>query len=148
MWGLGTNMMAHGLSLSLRQSGKWGKDRNKGGGIKASFSQGGVQVFITKEQSSIYCNGSTRAGLGMGQIRPRDFCPSATTHHRRVALKRNASFLSIVLGRHPSFHITISHLLHLRFTLAVPQTPRRHKADHSKLDGRCHKCVPHRLACQ
>jgi hypothetical protein len=54
MWGLGTNMMAHGLSLSLRQLGKWGKDRNKGGGIKASFSQGGTQVFITKEQSSIY----------------------------------------------------------------------------------------------
>jgi len=96
--------------------------------VSFSFSYHPAPFSIVKRLTrshyiSRHCNGSTRAGLGTGQIRPRDVCPSATTHHRRVALKRNASFLSIVLGRHPSFHINISHLLHLSFTLAAPQTP-------------------------
>jgi len=93
-----------------------------------------------------HCNGGIHAGLGKGQFRPRDVCPSIATHHRHIEC--NTSFLSIVSDCHTSFYIDPPHLPFFCFTLAAPKTPGRRKSDHARLDSRCHQCTPRPPTCQ
>jgi len=92
------------------------------------------------------CNSGICAGLGMGQFRPRDVCPSVATHRHHV--EHNTSFLSIISDCYASFYINPLHLPFFCFTLTAPKTPGRRKSDHARLDGRCHQCVPRPPACQ
>jgi len=82
------------------------------------FSQFGAG---SRDPLPYHCNGGICAGLGTGQFRPRDVCPSIATHRRRV--ERNATLPSIVLGRRSSLFIDLSYFQYLSFTLAAPQTP-------------------------
>jgi len=141
----------HGVSLRGGPSSETGsRSRREREHVRGSRNvrsgRGRSEAAGMRAKGGRYCNDGIRAGLGMGQFRPRDICPSVATHHRHV--ERNTSFLSIVSDCHASFYIDPLHLPFFCFTLTAPKTPGRRKSDDARLDGRCHQCAPCPPACQ